>query len=442
MRLQKVTVAGAGLAGLCAARTLSNEGIDVTIVEARDRPGGRVWTIRDGLLDGQHAELGGEFIDAEQTAIRTLAGELGIELIRVLHSGFTHRFRCDATHWCVSRTRPWDELRSVFSPLLTTFKKAHEEPDSPAVRELSTMSVREWLERQDADFELHSMANLLRGFFLADPDRLSVLPLVEQLAKGGSPAQAEMYRVKGGNDRLIEALVAATPAKVLLQHRLRGISDTGNRIVAHVEDDRRYAQQIEADAMVVALPASTLRQVDIRPALLEPQHRAIRSLTYGCATKVVVQTAEDLFAGRRARAFATDTPLGAFWDAAEEQEGRSSIVTFLGGGAGSRSLRQRAESGARAMLSELCWLRPVARSSETASESGMWAATWEDDPWARGGYAYFDPGFDPILRKALSQRAGRLVFAGEHTSSDWQGYMNGAVESGVRAARELLAERR
>jgi monoamine oxidase len=65
--------------------------------------------------------------------------------------------------------------------------------------------------------------------------------------------------------------------------------------------------------------------------------------------------------------------------------------------------------------------------------------TWEDDPWTRGGYAYFDPGFDPSLRDWLARPHGRVLFAGEHTSINWQGYMNGAVESGLRAAAEISA---
>jgi monoamine oxidase len=64
---------------------------------------------------------------------------------------------------------------------------------------------------------------------------------------------------------------------------------------------------------------------------------------------------------------------------------------------------------------------------------------WEHDPWARGGYAYFDPTFDPLWRAWLARPAGRVVFAGEHTSHRWQGYMNGAIESGQRAAEEIVA---
>ena len=69
----------------------------------------------------------------------------------------------------------------------------------------------------------------------------------------------------------------------------------------------------------------------------------------------------------------------------------------------------------------------------------MWQTSWEDHPLVGGGYAVFPPGFDPALRAWLRRPAGRLVFAGEHTSDRWQGYMNGAVESGYRAAAEIAA---
>ena len=72
----------------------------------------------------------------------------------------------------------------------------------------------------------------------------------------------------------------------------------------------------------------------------------------------------------------------------------------------------------------------------------MWQTAWEDDPWARGGYAVFGPSFDPYLRDWLRRPAGRVVFAGEHTSIKWEGFMNGAIESGLRAAAEIRAEMR
>jgi monoamine oxidase len=85
-----VLVAGAGLAGLVAARDLVNMGASVTVVEARERVGGRVWTLRDGFIDNQHAEAGGDMIDEDQQTIRSLADELQLRQVRILHSGFSY----------------------------------------------------------------------------------------------------------------------------------------------------------------------------------------------------------------------------------------------------------------------------------------------------------------------------------------------------------------
>jgi monoamine oxidase len=96
-----------------------------------------------------------------------------------------------------------------------------------------------------------------------------------------------------------------------------------------------------------------------------------------------------------------------------------------------RDLLER--EGLEGLAKRLEWLGSPSRPLATR------VITWEDDPWARGGYAYFDPGFDPAWRDLLARPHGRIVFAGEHTSLRWQGYMNGAVESGQRAAAEIVA---
>jgi monoamine oxidase len=434
MQAKRIVVAGAGLAGLAAARELERAGALVMLVDARDRAGGRVWTIRDGFADGQHGELGGEFIDAEHTELHRLCDELGLRRLRVLRGGFTHRFRDADGQYRVSRTRPWRELEASLAPLVRTREAG---ATSTTLREIAKISLRQWLVDRDAGPELHAMANALRGFFLADPDDISVLPVVEQLATGGSPAQAEMFRLEGGNDRLVEALVRSVAGRLRLRHRVTAIRQEAHRVVVSVLDPDGLQQQLEADGVVVTLPASTLADVSISPPLPEAQWRAIRSLRYGCATKVLVQTTRDAFARRRARAFGTDdSSLGAFWDAAEEQtRGPWSMLAFLGGGSVSAGLRGAVERGAAHLLLGLCWLGMAGAHVHAAH-----TAVWEDDPWARGGYAYVDPGFDPAWRSCLAARAGRLVFAGEHTSLRWQGYMNGAVESGIRAARELIDE--
>jgi monoamine oxidase len=428
----RVIVGGAGLAGLTAAYELAQAGAVVTVVDARDYAGGRVRTIRD-FSAGQHAELGGEFIEPDHKELRALCETFKLPLVRILRSGFTHRFRGTDGLYRLSRTAPWEALGNALSPLLRRYKVAGGDTSAAAVREMATLSLSEWLRQADAPQDVQPMARALRGFFLADPEEISVLPVVEQIAKGGSPAQAEFFRIDGGNDRLAEALVGATPARLLLGHVIRSVSHALDRVSVTVTDNAGLTQQIEGDYLVMTLPASTLREVEIRPGLPDDQRHAIAKLAYGRATKVLVQSPVCLFDHRHARAFATDNHLGAFWDASEEESGGASIIAFLAGGSAAAPLRDAAGNGGRELLSDLCWLG-MNRAPVTAVHVGDWTA----DPWARGGYAFADPGFDPAWRPLLSRRAGRIFFAGEHTSERWQGYMNGAVESGQRAARELL----
>jgi len=126
------------------------------------------------------------------------------------------------------------------------------------------------------------------------------------------------------------------------------------------------------------------------------------------------------------------------WDGNEEQKGKPGILSLLAGGAASTLTQSMIEKGGMASLvASLDWLGAknieVMRSHRTV---------WEADPWVRGGYAYFDPSYDPALRLWLPRPFGRLFFAGEHTSLRWQGYMNGAIESGRRAAAEVDATHR
>ena len=428
----RVAIAGTGLAGLSAACELARAGAAVTLLDARPYTGGRVRTTREFAAQ-QHGELGGEFIDGDQREIIDLCRRFDLPLARILRSAFTHRFRdASGTHH-VSRTATWNALRDCLSPLLRRYKLARGDSSSDAIREMATMSLSDWLRQSNAPADVQHMANALRAFFLADPVEISVLPVVEQLAKGGAPSQTEFYRIEGGNDRLVDALRRAAGGRVLLQHVIRSVANALDRVVITVTDPSGLTQQIEADYLVMTLPASTLRHVDFQPPLADDQRRAIERLAYGRATKVLLQSSMKLLGDRRARAFATDDDLGAFWDASEEQGDGASIVSFLSGGSAAACLRDKAAGGGQALLSDLCWLG-IDRSRVTA----VHIADWTADPWVRGGYAFLDPGFDPSWRARLARRAGRIVFAGEHTSERWQGYMNGAVESGQRAARELI----
>jgi len=441
LRGVSVLVAGAGLAGLAAARDLLTRGAEVTVVEARDRVGGRVWTLRDGFVEQQHAEAGGDMIDEEQTEIRHLAGELGLKLTRILRGGFGY-VRDDGSGRPrtvrASAARGWANLRDRLADLSRRYRLAEQRWDSPVATDLARRSVAQWLDEVQADRELRATATGMRGFFLADPEELALIAFVDQFAADESPAAGAMYRVEGGNDRVTAALAAALGPRVQLNTELVALSHRGREVRASLKQ-RRSVSQLTCDYAVLALPASILRRVPITPALPAQQHEAISRLRYGRATKTLMQFSRRFWRTvGQPRAFGSDLPFGAVWDGNEEQRGRAGILSLLAGGSASDATQDIvAKQGMPGLANALDWL-----GSAKAQLIVSRQVVWESEPWSRGGYAFFDPAFDPSLRQWLARPFGRLFFAGEHTSFRWQGYMNGAVESGRRAAAEIEAVHR
>ena len=433
-----VLVAGAGLAGLSAARDLIARGATVTVIDVRDRVGGRVWTIRDGMAEGQHAEAGGDMIDEEQHEIRNLAAEVGLKLTRILKGGFGY-VRADQAGRARIVTRNakggWERLAGELRGVSRPYHLAERRWDSPITADLARRSVATWLDQAKADADLRATATGLRGFFLADPDELSLIALVDQFAENDAPGPGAMYRIEGGNDRLASALAEPLGERLHLNTDVVALSHRGKVVRVSVKNNRALAQ-INCDYAILALPATLLRRIPITPALPAQQHEAVVRLKYGRATRTLLQFSKRFWrAPGRPRAFGSPLPFGAIWDGNEEQRGRAGILTLLaGGGASDATQAIVAKHGARGLTDALDWLG--SKDSELLASRQI---VWEQDPYARGGYAYFDPGFDPALRAWLSRPAGRLFFAGEHTSVKWQGYMNGAVESGRRAAAEVAA---
>src|SRR6185295_14019614 len=247
-------------------------------------------------------------------------------------------------------------LAEALEDLVERYKLVERRWDSPIATDMARRTVGEWLDEIHADAELRATAAGLRGFFLADPEELSLLALVDQFA-GEQPAAGRMYRIDGGNDRIAEALSAELGDRVRVNTELVAVSHRGRTVRASVKH-RRQVSMLQGDYLIFALPATLLRRIPIAPALPAQQHDAIARLKYGRSTKTLLQFSQRFWRiVGRPRAFGSPLAFGAVWDGNEEQRGRTGILSLMAGGSASDATQAiAAKDGIRALARSLDWL--------------------------------------------------------------------------------------
>ena len=449
----RIVVVGAGLAGLSCAYRLQEAGLGCTVYEANPtRIGGRCWTARD-FADGQTAEHGGEFIGLKHRQIRALAHELGLELDDVYGEPLRGRGR----HWLdgalrpAPRTRPdWHAFEREIARTARRIGRYGYRDPTAAARALDEMTAAEWLD-EHVDGGVGGVVGGLVGVWLAgdlglDPDRLSAVNLVSEWVV---PAPGDSrYSVRGGNDQLVTRLAAALPEGTVrmdapLERLSRRADDTYELRFSGV------AEPVRADQVVLALPFTMLREVDLSGAGFSRKRLAcIEQLGMGTNAKVLAQLDDrPQRHGRWNGEMVSDDPYLFTWDSTIRQRGRGSIVTtFLGGRSGAAGLPARHAHGPspRAVVEQN--LRDVGRRGETgipglrdAFNGRSWTDKWVLDPWTRGSYAAYLPGQFTRYYGYVDRSEGGVRFAGEHTQTRFQGYLEGAVRSGEAAAASIVA---
>ena len=427
----RAIVVGGGLAGLTAARGLVDRGADVHVIEARNRLGGRVWTVRDEGFDGVPLEAGGEFIDGQHQELRALCADAGLTLQPVLKDGFglaldlrgrVQLFKAQKTIW--------SEFKQALAKEANAFRAAGCDWSSSAASLIGSRSLDAVLRARQASDEVRAMAQGLRGFFLADSDQLSALVGTELSLSAIDPGHTPMLRITGGNDRLIEKLGSRKGVRVSLQLEVKKIAHDARGVTVSAADRGGKIATLKGEYAVMAAPAPIVRDLEFAPALPPMLRQALKALTPGPATKghLLFDRAWWRRAGHP-NAWGSNLDTGAVW---ETSGARPGVLTMLAGGRASKAFRELLEEfGPQRLVRRLSWL------GEPEEARDFRSTTWEMDRFAGGGYAVFGPDFRPEWRTELSRAVGRIAFAGDHTSRKWQGYMNGAVESGARAARDI-----
>jgi monoamine oxidase len=443
---RNIVILGGGLAGLAAGYELKKAGHKVTILEARKQAGGRVRTIRE-FSGNLYAEAGPVSFPQDHSFTWGYATEfrlpmqpayrLGLDPVAHLH-GTRVRLTPGSTDFGVDLTArereagigglPTLYMRDVMQDL-GNLRKADWPPER--LHEIDSISLRQFLINQGATqgaIDLIEATSLgLLGFGL---DSLSALDgaVTEHIS-----TRSLFYEIIGGNDQLASALKKKVKKQFKKKSVVRRIeqNETGVTITYEVGGE---ILTLNADRAICTLPFPVLRDIEVFPEFSEPKRRAINELKLTPVTRTFMEF--------RTRVWEQDGLNGYGITDLDIQNTYSPTLTQVG----TRGVLASYAAGQRALdlgaLSEEDRQSRVLRRSgnlfgglNSAYEGGT-SQVWHDDEWARGGYTYFEPGQMAVLLPEAQRPEGRVHFAGEHTSA-WHGWMNGALESGNRAAEEV-----
>ncbi len=444
---KNVVILGGGLAGLAAGLELKRAGHNITILEARKFPGGRVETIRD-FANGQYAEAGaisfpqshgftyGYATDFE-LPLRP-AFRLGVDSIANIRG---NRFRinssgiADIPFQLSSRERAAGVF-GIIALYLNDYISAVGNPRKPGwppdeLRDIDVVSLQQLLSdlgASDGAIDIIAASQLgLLGFGL---DSFSALDGVVTEAIAGDSL---FYEIVDGNDQLASVLKRKVKKQFRKASIVKRIEQNQNSVTVTYSNSDGI-QTIMADRVICTLPFPVLKDIEVSPAFSEDKQRAINELKLTPVTRTYLQFRTRVWEQAGFSGYGlSDLPIQNTYSPTLTQEGKSGILTSYAGGQRALDLSAMSESDRQSFV-----LRQMGNlfSGLDNQYLGGTSEIWHEEQFARGAFAYFEPGQMTTLLPVAQRPEGRVHFAGEHTSV-WHGWMNGALESGNRAAAEV-----
>jgi len=472
----RIVIVGGGLAGIrCAHELWTRRQVPSTVFEWDDRIGGRVETVRGAFADGQVVERCGEFISSEHHAMRKLAARYGL----VLGNTDAYPRGTVDTFWLHGRRYTeamlmadwhafgWELFHTTAqqAPWPTTYLTR-----TPSSIALDGLSAAEWIDSRVPGGLASDFGRLcyldVESEYGGSPEEQSALNVIYLLAYDDSvpgsntqprrtPALGgtdEKWHVEGGNDQIVSGMLSELPdGTTRLGQQLVALRADGDGTTTCTFEVDGVATDVVADHVVLTLPFNKLRQVDLRSAGLSPlKTTAIDGLRLGTNAKIALQVAGNPWNadGFDGNVFAQDGTVSG-WDNSVDQPGPNAIFfDYLGGRPGAQLASRYQLAGSLgeappALVADyLRQLEPVFPGFTAAWEAGPRRSLYSDpniNPHLDGAYSQYRVGQYTGFSGIEGVAEGNIHFAGEHTSQDFQGFMEGAVTTGQRAAQEILA---
>lgn len=443
-----VAVIGGGIAGLHCGHRLKVAGFDVTVYEAQQRTGGRMWTSRD-KFENLTFEIGGELIDSNHATMIALAKEFGITLDdrwAAEPDGMTRET------WFVGGKRIDNatllQQTIAIAPVMSAQVQAAES-DEAAMKTYNEMTMQAWLDQYVPVAmypELHqTLAVAFVGEYGLEADQQSALNLhylfgidstEEFLIFGDSD---ERWHTHGGNDLITTALASALGGAVRTGSRLVKAAGPTAGPFALTFEGSDGAFTVTADRLVFALPFTLLRKVDLADLALSAEKRKIISeMGYGTNAKVMGEFSSRPWWTEHNESGLLTTDLGVQqgWDTTIGQDAgaRGVWTNFLGGNQGMASGEGTAAEWFGGVLPDLETIWPGSKDAWTGNAERM---HWPTFQWSQGSYTCYRPGqWEFWSREGVREQ--NVHFCGEHCSQDFQGWMEGGAETGALVAAEIL----
>ena len=438
-----VVVIGAGLAGLRAATNLAADGIDVVVLEARDRVGGRTLSrqVGDGTFD-----LGGQWLGPTQERVRALARELAAPTFPTFHQGtkvldLHGRVR---TYKRNIPSLPLPQLIDLHLTLRRLDKMAKSVPlHNPAAARRALAwdgtSLETWKRSHVRSAAVRDLLDVsTRVVFGAEPAELSLLHFLFYARSGGGLMRlvdiengAQQDRFVGGAQSLSRGLAARLAGRVCLDAPARRIEQ--DDVGVTVRSDRGA---VRARFAVVAVPPALAGRIDYDPGLPAVRDQLTQRVPMGSTVKCIATYERPFWRERgfSGEAVCAGGPVTVTFDNTSHDNRQPALVAFIVGRA-ARHWQQRSEGDRRrALLGSLArWFGP-----EAGEPTAIVEQDWNAEVWSRGcPVGVIPPGVLTTFGDTLRQSVGRIHFAGTETATVWNGYLEGALESGERAAREV-----
>lgn len=422
-RAYSCIIIGAGLSGLAAANALRSKkpAWDVTVLEARERTGGRVYSFRFKQEPDLVCELGAEWIGESHERMKALCRDFRIPLK-------DHRF--DA--WLmrdgiVKRPGQWDfssKAKAAFAKLKTTYEKYNEQQK----RRLDQYDW--WTLLDEIGF---SEDDLLLRDLQDSTDFGETIRMISAYAAAAeyfesSPANEMDFKMEGGNSRLIEKLAAALGTGAIRSGMtVQRIKQRAGRVIVTAN-----GVDFVADACICTVPARTLDKIVFDPPLPAAQKDAAEKLQYARIIKNTVLF-RDRFWGPENFSLVSDVTSHYYFHSTKDQPGKQGILCSYAIGEKADVLASQSDRRRTEIITQD--LIPLQKGApELALDIQSYA--WQRDKYTQGAYAFYRPGQWFTLKPLLAQPHGKVLFAGEHLA-DWQGFMEGAVVTGEAAAEQL-----